>query len=110
MSNKKYYVYILTNDQNKIFYTGMTDDILKRNAQHKWGWFDGFTKKYSVHKLVYYEMLDSYTAAAHREQLIKRWKRIYKIENIEKNNPMWEDLFHKISGEPDPAASAGLIA
>jgi putative endonuclease len=105
---KQYFVYILTDDRNKIFYTGMTDDVVRRNAEHKWGWFDGFTKKYCVHKLVYYEIFSNYSDAAHREKLIKRWKRAYKIENIEKENPMWDDLFYRICGEPDPAASAGV--
>jgi putative endonuclease len=106
---KKYHVYILTNDKNKIFYTGMTDDLIRRDAEHKWGWYKGFTKKYSVHKLVYFETFNDYVSAVRREQLIKRWKRSYKIENIEKENPMWEDLFYRMIGEPDPAASAGLI-
>lgn len=108
MQDKKYYVYILTNEKNKIFYTGMTDNRLRRNAEHKLGLYNGFTKKYSVHKLVYFEIYDDYKAALHREKLIKRWKRSYKIENIEKMNPMWEDLFYKELGEPDPAASAGF--
>jgi putative endonuclease len=109
MKSKLYFVYILTNDKNRMFYTGLTDDNIRRNAEHKWGLYNGFTKKYSVHKLVYYETHDDHEKAAHREQLIKRWKRQYKINVIEKMNPMWEDLFYKLIGEPDPATSAGFI-
>jgi len=107
MIGRNYYVYILTNEKNKIFYTGLTDDHIRRNAEHKWGLYNGFTKKYSVHKLVYYEEHSDFVVAARREKLIKRWKRSYKIENIEQMNPAWDDLFYKLTGEPDPAASAG---
>lgn len=103
-----YYVYILTNDRNRMFYTGLTDDVVRRNAEHKWGLYEGFTKRYSVHKLVYYEQHANYEAAAKRETLIKRWKREYKINVIEKMNPDWDDLFYKMTAEPDPATSAGL--
>lgn len=105
---KEYFVYILTNDKNKRFYTGLTDELLRRNAEHKYGWHEGFTKKYGIHKLVYYETYADFATAAHQEKLIKRWKRQYKINVIEKMNPYWEDLFYKLTGEPDPATSAGL--
>lgn len=99
-----YYVYILTNDRNKMFYTGLTDDLLRRNTEHKFGIYDGFTKYYRVHKLVYYEPHESFEMAARREKLIKRWKRSYKIRVIENMNPKWDDLVYRLI--PDPATSA----
>lgn len=103
-----YWVYILANDRNKRFYTGITDELLRRNAEHKYGWYEGFTRKYGIHKLVYYEKHSDHKIAANREKLIKRWKREYKINVIEKMNPHWDDLFYTLIGEPDPATSAGL--
>lgn len=108
ISRNLYYVYILTNDKNKIFYTGATDDHIRRNAEHKWGLFNGFTKRYSVHKLVYFEEHVSWEKAQRREKLIKKWKREYKINAIEAMNPEWEDLFYKLTQQPDPATSAGM--
>ena len=106
-----YYVYILTDDRNKIFYTGLTDELLRRNYEHKVGLREGFTKKYRVHKLVYYESFERFSDAAHREKLIKRWKRTYKINVIEKMNPYWDDLYHQLlkeaAGTPDPAMRRG---
>ena len=108
MSALCYYVYILTNDRNKMFYTGLTDNVIRRNAEHKWGVYDGFTKKYAVHKLVYFEIHENFLTASKREKLIKRWKREFKINVIEKINPAWDDLFHNLTG-PDPATSAGGV-
>ncbi|MDE3015419.1 MAG: GIY-YIG nuclease family protein [Pseudomonadota bacterium] len=99
-------MYILTDDRNKRFYTGLTDKLARRNAEHKYGLYEGFTRKYGIHKLVYYEIHKNYETAAHREQLIKRWKREYKINVIERMNPYWDDLFWQ--PVPDPATSAGL--
>src|SRR5690349_12892992 len=102
-----YFVYILTDIRNKIFYTGLTDDLYRRNFEHKMGIYNGFTKRYRVHKLVYYETFSDFEQAAHREQLIKRWKRAYKINSIEKMNPYWDDLYQSFAGEPDPAIRRG---
>lgn len=107
MKKKIYYVYILTDDRNKIFYTGLTENHIRRNMEHKWGLYEGFTKRYSVHKLVYFEIHRNYKIATHREKLIKKWKRQYKINVIERMNPYWDDLFYPTSGIPDPATSAG---
>jgi len=107
---KAYFVYILSDDRNKIFYTGLSDDQYRRNYEHKMGIYDGFTKKYRVHKLVYFEKYTSFEEAAHREKLIKRWKRAYKINVIEKMNPNWDDLFYTFlesGAEPDPAIRRG---
>ncbi len=104
-----YCVYILSCDQNKRFYTGLTDDLCRRNAEHKMGIYDSFTKKYGIHKLVYYESIQGYNAAQHREKLIKRWKRTYKISAIEYMNPTWNDLLFTLmmSCTPDPALRRG---
>ncbi len=71
-SEKEYFVYILTDERNKRFYTGITDELVRRNAEHKYGWYEGFTKRYGIHKLVYYEKHSDAALAVHREQLIKR--------------------------------------
>lgn len=92
----KYYVYILASRQNGTLYTGVTNDLIKRVFDHKNDFVEGFTQKYEIHLLVYYEEYDRIENALLREKRIKRWKRDWKIELIEKDNPAWEDLFHKI--------------
>ena len=92
----KYYVYILASKRNGTLYTGVTSNLIKRVFEHKSDYIEGFTKKYRVHFLVYYEEYDEINTALLREKRIKRWKRDWKIEIIEKNNPTWEDLFDKI--------------
>lgn len=87
-----YYVYILTNCHHTTFYTGMTDDVVRRNIEHQVKKYNGFTKQYNVTKLVYYEAYNNYNDAAHRERLIKKWKREYKINAINEMNPNWLDL------------------
>jgi putative endonuclease len=89
----EYFVYILANKRNGTLYTGFTSDLLNRVSQHKNNLVDGFTKKYSVHKLVYFEQCDDYDAALQREKDIKEWKRKWKVELIEKVNPLWQDLY-----------------
>jgi putative endonuclease len=82
MIENQYYVYILTRERNSVFYVGMTSDLIKRVNEHKQGVADGFAKKYNVKKLVYYEIHDNRDVALHREKLIKKWKRKYKIDAI----------------------------
>lgn len=89
----EYFVYILTNKPNGILYTGFTHDLLARVNAHKQDLAEGFTKKYGVHKLVYFEQCDDYDAALQREKQIKEWKRKWKLELIEKVNPLWQDLY-----------------
>ena len=89
---KLYYVYILTNKYNNTFYVGLTDDIKRRIAEHKNKVFEGFTKKYNVEKLVYFEKHLTIEEAKLRERRIKRWRKDWKIELIEKMNPDWKDL------------------
>lgn len=90
---KSYYVYILTNKTNSVFYTGLTSDLDKRTTEHKLSLVSGFTSKYHVHKLVYYEIYDTPSEAIQREKQLKKWLRRWKIELIENSNPNWKDLY-----------------
>jgi putative endonuclease len=95
--NGKSYVYILANKRNGTLYVGVTPDLIKRVWQHKKDLADGFTKKYSVKKLVYYEVYENIISAIHREKRLKEWQRKWKLELIEKFNPKWIDLYSKIT-------------
>lgn len=99
---KSYYVYILTTRKNTVLYTGVTVDPARRIWEHRQGLADGFTKKYSVNKLVYLEEYGDINEAIRREKCIKEWKRSWKIELIEKSNPQWNDLYED-NGNPVPA-------
>lgn len=92
MQEKTYYVYILTRERNSVFYTGVTNDLMRRVFEHKNDLLGGFTKKYNVKKLVYYECFDDIGHAIQREKIIKKWKRKFKINAIENINPGWKDL------------------
>jgi putative endonuclease len=92
---RNYFVYILTTRNNTVLYTGVTSNLLQRIQQHEQGIVGGFTKKYNVHKLVYAEEYSDIEEAIHREKCIKRWKRNWKIELIEKANPDWDNLLEK---------------
>lgn len=87
-----YYVYILTNWNNKVLYTGITNNLQRRIYEHKNKLVDGFTKKYNVNKLVYFDSTDDVQAAIKREKEIKGWKRCKKNELITESNPLWKDL------------------
>jgi putative endonuclease len=93
--NKTYYVYILASNRNGTLYIGVTNDLERRLFEHKNNLVEGFTKKYSVHSLVYYEYTNDVNAALQREKQLKRWTRKWKIELIEKVNPEWRDLTEK---------------
>jgi len=86
------YVYILSNDRDTVLYTGVTSDLLRRLEQHKSKAISGFTRKYNLDKLVYFEECDSITDAIAREKQIKAGSRRKKIELIESLNPDWRDL------------------
>ena len=90
------YVYILTNKANRVLYTGVTSDLVGRVWQHKAGEGEGFTKKYNVTRLVYYEMFDDVRLAIAREKQIKAGSRQKKIELIEGMNQRWNDLYEGI--------------
>jgi putative endonuclease len=90
-------VYILASKRNGTLYIGATSDLIKRVWEHKNGMVEGFTKRYSVHRLVWYEMHESIESAITREKRIKEWKRTWKLELIESANPEWEDLYFTIT-------------
>lgn len=87
-----YYVYILTNWNNRVMYIGVTNNLQHRLQQHKHGIYEGFTKKYHVHKLVYYETASDVKAAIQREKQLKGWRRERKNSLVESVNPHWLDL------------------
>ncbi len=90
---KTYYVYILASKRIGTLYIGVTNDLLRRVYEHKNNLIEGFTSKYQVHQLIYHETTSEVTAALRREKQRKKWKRAWKIELIEKNNPQWIDLY-----------------
>jgi putative endonuclease len=91
---KQYYVYILASKRNGTLYIGVTNNLLKRVYEHKNNLIKGFTQKYNVHNLVYYEQHNDIGKAITREKQMKKWKRQWKIELIEKSNPQWNDLYN----------------
>ncbi|HEY9166986.1 MAG TPA: GIY-YIG nuclease family protein [Candidatus Kryptonia bacterium] len=97
--DKNYYVYILASKRNGTLYTGVTNDLIRRVRQHKDKMMNGFTKKYGVDKLVYFESTDDVTVAIRREKQIKKWYRKWKIELIESMNPEWKDLYDELVSE-----------
>ncbi|OYW54187.1 MAG: endonuclease [Hyphomicrobium sp. 32-62-53] len=92
-------VYILVNRPHGTFYVGVTSDLAQRMANHVQGLFDGFTKKYAIKMLVYYEMHETMDAAIAREKVLKRWHRAWKVRLIELMNPNWRNLFDPTTGE-----------
>ncbi len=90
------YVYIMASNRNGTLYVGVTSDLVKRTWEHKNHAVEGFTDKYDVDKLVYYEIYDDELNAIQREKTLKRWKRKWKLDLIEKMNPNWSDLYDKI--------------
>ena len=94
-------LYILASKPNGTLYTGVTGDLLKRVWEHRSGLVEGFTRRYRVHRLVYFEVHDLMTEAIRREKQIKKWRRSWKIELIEKSNPRWRDLWPTLVGSQD---------
>lgn len=99
--DKYSFVYILASKPRGTLYTGVTSDLVGRVWQHKNDVFEGFTKKYRVHQLVWYECGESIEGAIQREKQIKKWNRAWKLELIEKFNPMWDDLYDRLTGAED---------
>ena len=95
---KEYYVYILASKKNGTLYTGVTSELIKRVWEHKSEFVEGFTKKYKVHTLVYYESTTDVHEAIKREKNIQAWKREWKLRLIEENNPDWKDFYPEIAG------------
>ncbi|UYO43269.1 GIY-YIG nuclease family protein [Rhodopseudomonas palustris] len=87
------YVYIMTNRPNGVLYVGVTSDLVKRVYEHRVGVVDGFTKRYGLKRLVYFECFDDIRAAIQREHTIKHWPRAWKVRKIEVHNPDWDDLY-----------------
>ena len=103
---KKSFVYIVTNKKNGVLYIGVTNNLIRRVIEHKRKETKGFTNKYNVDKLVWYESSDDIRYAIEKEKKLKTWNRNWKIREIEKFNPEWKDLFYDIGGreemlEPD---------
>ena len=93
MKNKNYYVYIITNKKRGTLYIGVTNNLKRRIYEHKNELVDGFSKKYHLHKLVFYETFNSIYDAIDKEKKMKKWNRKWKIELIENTNPNWNDLY-----------------
>ena len=94
--SKQFCVYILTSRMNGTFYIGVTSELAKRVWQHKHKQVAGFTSRYGVDKLVYYESCESAESAIQREKQIKKWNRKWKLELVEAVNPEWRDLYEEI--------------
>lgn len=92
------FVYIMANEKNGTIYLGVTNDLVRRVQEHKEGKVEGFTKKYVLKRLVYYEAGGGITDAIAREKQLKNWHRDWKIRLIEEKNPCWEDLYDEIRG------------
>jgi len=93
-----FYVYILASKRNGTLCTGVTGNLPRRVYDHKNDFVPGFTKRYAVHTLVYYEACEDRESAIRREKQIKEWKRKWKLKLIEKDNPEWKDLYNEIIG------------
>lgn len=92
-------VYILASERNGTLYIGVTSDLIKRVWQHKESLADGFTKKYGVKMLVWYEQHETMESAIAKEKAMKKWLRKWKLKTIEQTNPDWHDLWPEITGE-----------
>lgn len=96
MNNKQFYVYIMTNKYNNVFYTGITNDLKRRIYEHKNRLVEGFTKKYNINKLLYYEVFDDAYNAISREKQIKGFSRTKKLNLINSMNKEWKDLYGEL--------------
>ncbi len=103
MNEKHFYVYIMSNEKRGVLYIGVTSNLLRRIQEHKQGLFEGFTKKYNLHNLVYFEQGENAFGAIAREKQLKAWHRNWKTNLIEEENPEWKDL----SLDLDPETSSG---
>ena len=98
MGARSYYVYILASRIGGTLYVGVTNDLIRRVYEHKSKSTEGFTEKYDVIKLVYFEPFDDPENAIKREKRLKKWNRAWKIRLIEERNPNWDDLYPGIAG------------
>jgi putative endonuclease len=102
---RQYYLYILTNRYNEVLYIGMTNDIIRRIFEHKNKLVEGFTQKYNLTKLVYYEIATDVKSAINREKQLKNWHREWKINLITEFNPEWKDLSKEIQGDAETSSA-----
>lgn len=93
---KQYYVYMLASKRNGTLYVGITSELKQRVWQHKHNLVSSFTKKYEVHSLVFFEMIENPQSAIQFEKRLKRWRRKWKLQLIEEMNPEWKDLYNDI--------------
>ena len=91
-----YFVYLLASERNGTLYVGVTNDLVRRVHEHRTDAVPGFTSRYGVHRLVWFDSTPSVEAAIHREKQMKNWKREWKIALIERENPQWLDLYDSI--------------
>jgi len=98
MGARSYYVYILASHIGGTLYTGVTNDLIRRVAEHRSKATDSFTKQYDVTRLVYFEIFEQIEQAIHREKRLKKWPRAWKISLLEKDNANWIDLYPQIAG------------
>ena len=96
--SRTYFVYILASKKDGVLYIGVTNSLNRRTFEHVFGKNESFTKKYFIHKLVYFEIYTEITDAIKREKQLKKWNRQWKVNLIERQNPQWEDLFPILPG------------
>ena len=96
MGTRHYYVYILASKIGGTLYIGVTNDLIRRVAEHKSKVIESFTEKYDVARLVYFEQFDDPENAINREKRLKKWNRAWKLRLIEEGNPEWKDLYDEI--------------
>ena len=96
--DRYYYTYILASKRNGTLYIGVTSNLIKRVWEHKNNLVAGFTQRYHVHRLVFFEQHLSIESAIRREKRLKEWNRKWKLDLIEKDNPNWNDLYEEIAG------------
>ncbi|MDX2203992.1 MAG: GIY-YIG nuclease family protein [Hyphomicrobiaceae bacterium] len=96
ISSKTYFVYITSNAPRGVLYVGMTSDLAKRAHEHHHRLMAGFTRRYWVDRVVYFEPHGDARVAANRERVLKRWRREWKIRLVERLNPTWRDLYNEI--------------
>jgi len=94
--SKQPYVYILVSQRNGTLYVGVTNNLAKRGWEHRNDVVESFTKRYGVHRLVYYEVPGDITSAISREKQLKKWNRAWKLRLIEERNPTWRDLWEEV--------------
>ena len=108
--NKQPCVYMLSSQRNGTLYIGVTSDLIKRIYQHRMEMVDGFTKRYKIHTLVWYEIHEIMESAILREKQLKKWSRITKIRLIEQQNPNWQDLWPELVSPSMASGSRPTLA